>query len=101
VNWSAAHADSRDFWIRHILRREAEALILPNLPAFLEGKYQPQDNDERRALLGVCQFQGLHAAAARLYADTFAASPPLADDLGAGHRYKAARATLRGGGVMA
>jgi hypothetical protein len=28
-DWSAAKADSRDPWIAHILRREAEALILP------------------------------------------------------------------------
>jgi serine/threonine-protein kinase len=39
-----------------VLRREAEALILPNLPACLRGDYQPQDNDERLALVGVCQF---------------------------------------------
>ena len=54
-DWSAAKADNHDAWIAHILRREAEALILPGLPAFLEGKYQPKDNDERLALLGVCQ----------------------------------------------
>ena len=65
----------------HILRREAEALILPNLPAFLRGDYQPQDNDERLALLGICQFQGRCDAAARLYADAFAADPDLAEDL--------------------
>jgi serine/threonine-protein kinase len=96
-DWSAAHADRRDIWINHILRREAEALILPDLPAFLEGKYRPQDNDERLALLGVCQFRGLHVAAARLYADAFAADPRLADDLGVGHRYSAARAAAQAG----
>jgi serine/threonine-protein kinase len=80
-DWSAAQADCRDVWIAHILRREAEAMILPNLPAFLQGEYQPQDNEERLALLGTCQFQGLHGAAARLYAAAFAADPKLADDL--------------------
>src|SRR5262249_9689730 len=55
-DWSAARANGTDAFIFHILRREAESTILPNLPAFLEGKYQPQDNDERLALLGVCQF---------------------------------------------
>jgi serine/threonine-protein kinase len=78
-DWSAARADNRDTWICHILRREAEARILPNLPAFLGGSYQPRDNDERLALLGVCQFRGLYGAAARLYADAFAADPALAD----------------------
>ena len=38
----------------HVLRREAEGLILPDLPAFLEGTYQPRSNDERFALLGAC-----------------------------------------------
>ena len=46
----------QDGWICHVLRREAEAMILPDLPAFLGGNYQPRDNDERLALLGVCQF---------------------------------------------
>jgi serine/threonine-protein kinase len=96
-DWSAAHADHRDNWIRHILRREAEALILPSLPAFLEGKYQPEDNDERLALLGVCQFQGLHATTARLYADGFAADPSLADDQAGRSRYYAARAAAQAG----
>jgi serine/threonine-protein kinase len=94
-DWSPAPADSRDTWIRHILRREAEELIVPNLPAFLAGEYQPQDNDERLALLGVCQFERRHSAAARLYADAFAASPRLADD--SGHRHHAARAAAQAG----
>jgi serine/threonine-protein kinase len=76
---------------------EAEALILPNLSAFLEGKYQPQDNDERLALLGACQYMNRTRAMARLYADTFAAAPSVADDLSAGHRYNAARAATHVG----
>src|SRR5262249_22499091 len=83
--------------IAHVLRREAEAMILPNLRAFLDGQYRPQDNDERLALLGVCQFTNRTQAMARLYADAFAADPGLAEDLGAGHRYKAARAAAQAG----
>ena len=37
-DWNRAHADSQDVWIAHILRREAEALILPNLKMFLQGR---------------------------------------------------------------
>jgi serine/threonine-protein kinase len=96
-DWSTARADNRDAWIYHILRREAEAKILPNLPAFLDGKYQPEDNDERLALLGACQFTNRTRAMARLYADAFAATPSLVDDLGAGHRYNAARAAALAG----
>jgi tetratricopeptide (TPR) repeat protein len=77
----ASQMDLPVTWVSHVLRREAEAMILPTLPAFLEGKYHPQDNDERLALLGVCQFQGRYGTVARLYADAFAADPRLADDL--------------------
>ena len=74
-------------------------MILPDLPAFLAGKYQPRDNDERLALLGVCQFTNRTLAAARLYADAFAADPRLAEDFRVGHRSNAARyAALAGCG---
>jgi serine/threonine-protein kinase len=88
--WTAGNANMHDDWIAHVLRREAEALILPDLPAFLQGNYLPRDNDERAAFLGVCQFKALHATTARLYADIFAADAQLADDLKAQHRYNAA-----------
>jgi serine/threonine-protein kinase len=78
---AGSQADLTTYWVNHVLRREAEAMILPNLPAFLEGHYQPQENDERIALLGVCQSRGLYGAAAQLYADAFAADPRLADDM--------------------
>jgi serine/threonine-protein kinase len=101
-DWSAVQADGRDAWICHVLRREAEALILPKLPAFLRGTYQPRDNDERLALVGVCQFKDLHWAAARLYADAFAADPTLAEDLRTESRFRAAgSAALAGCGGSA
>jgi hypothetical protein len=75
-------------------------MILPNLPAFLDGTYRPQDNDERLALLGVCQFTNRTCAAAHLYSDAFATDPHLAEDLRAGYRYNAARsAALAGCGL--
>jgi serine/threonine-protein kinase len=89
-DWSAAQADNPGMWLCHVLRREAEALILPDLPAFLRGDYQPRDNDERLALLGLCQFKGLGRAAARLYADAFAVDPTLAEDWRTDNRYRAA-----------
>src|SRR5262249_49845920 len=85
--WTAGNARDLNAWICHILRREAEALILPDLPAFLQGGYQPRDQQERIAFLGVCQFKALHSTATRLYADIFAADGKLADDLKAQHRY--------------
>ena len=96
-DWSAAKADGCDYWISHILRREAEALILPNLPAFLDGKYQPRDNDERLALVGVCQFKNLRGAEAGLFAAAFAADPILAEQAERQRRYRAARAAAVAG----
>jgi serine/threonine-protein kinase len=96
-DWSANQVRDVHGCIYHTLRREAESLILPNLPAFMDGKYQPRDNDERLSLLGACQFANRTRATARLYADAFAADPALADDLGAGHRYNAARAAALAG----
>src|SRR5262249_43775850 len=84
-------------WSSHVLRREAETLILPNLPAFLDGKYQPQDNDERVALLGAGRFASRPLALARLYLDAFSADPLLTHDLSAGHRYRAACAAALAG----
>jgi serine/threonine-protein kinase len=95
--WSAEKATTREAWIAHVLRREAEALILPDLRAFLQGKHRPKDNDERLALLGVCQFQDRRAATAGLYAAAFAADQNLAEDLRAAHRYRAARAAAVAG----
>jgi serine/threonine-protein kinase len=94
-NWTASQADHTTVWVSHVLRREAEAMILPNLSAFLQGRHRPQDNDERLALLGVCQFRGRYRAAAQLYADAFAADPTLADDSTAKCLDRAARETGR------
>src|SRR5262249_33731274 len=96
-DWSANQVRDVHGCIYHVLRREAEGMILPGLPAFLDGKYQPRDNDERLALLGVCQFANRTRAMARLYAAAFATAPALADDLVASHRYNAARAAAQAG----
>src|SRR5262249_43192841 len=42
-DWSANLADNLDVWICHVLRCEAETMILPDLPAFLKGEHQPRD----------------------------------------------------------
>ncbi len=80
-DWRAmqVHARDQNGWIYHILRREAEAMILPKLQAFRQGDWQPQDNNERLALLGICESEALYGAASRLCADAFAADPDLAD----------------------
>jgi serine/threonine-protein kinase len=97
IEWGMAQVRSHDQWIWHILRREAERLIVPNTAAFLEGKYEPGDNAERLAMLGVCRFKNRTVTAARLYREALAAETALADDLWATHRYNAARAAAQAG----
>jgi serine/threonine-protein kinase len=82
-NWDKSKADNQVAWTGHVLRREAEMMILPVLPEFLRGNYTPNDNDERLAFLGICQFEARWRLAARLYADAFTADPKLADELAA------------------
>jgi serine/threonine-protein kinase len=101
-DWTANQVRDIHGCIYHVLRREAEGTILPNLPGFLDGKYRPKDNDERLALLGICQFTNRTCAAARLYSEAFDTDARLAEDLRAGYRYKAARAaSLTGCGLGA
>jgi hypothetical protein len=95
-NWDDARADFNELWmynetwIFHVLRREAETLIVPNLGAFFKGEYQPKDNDERLVLAQFCQVHRRPRAGVRLFSDAFAANPELADDLKTQHRYDAA-----------
>jgi serine/threonine-protein kinase len=96
-DWRPHQLRDRDDWISHILRREAEAMIVPNLRAFLDGTYQPRDNAERFALLGVCEFTRRAFTAARLYTDAFADDMRLAEDLRFGLRYSAACAAALAG----
>jgi serine/threonine protein kinase/Flp pilus assembly protein TadD len=97
VDWGEARACHVGAWISHVLRREAEAQIVPQLSAFLKGEHQPRDNAERLVLISACQYRKYHACAARLHADLFAAEPKLAGDLRAGRRYNAACAAALAG----
>src|SRR5262249_18879130 len=84
--------------------QEAERLFKLDrkLPAILKREAQPADAREGLALAQLClQYKRLYAAAARLYADAFAAEPGLADDLRVPHRYHAARGAALAHGARA
>jgi eukaryotic-like serine/threonine-protein kinase len=79
--------------------RQAEQLVAfdAKLSQILRGEERPANAAERLALAHFCQeHKKLNAAAARFYAEAFAAEPKLADDLNA-HRYNAARAAALAG----
>jgi serine/threonine-protein kinase len=83
-------------WVQ---RAERLVALDAKLTAYLKGKSQPKDNQERLDLIGVCTLKKQHVGAARLYADAFAADAKLADDLQGMHRYIAAsHAAMAGNG---
>jgi tetratricopeptide (TPR) repeat protein/tRNA A-37 threonylcarbamoyl transferase component Bud32 len=82
--WRYRSAD----WIRQC---EHFVTLDRKLSAVLNGEAEPADGAERLALGRLCQhYKQRHAAAARFYADAFAADPRVAADVGQGHRYDAA-----------
>jgi tetratricopeptide (TPR) repeat protein len=78
--------------------RQAERLVELDgrLPGFLTGTSTPAGPGEQVELAGLCTLKRLHGAAARFYADAFAAEPKLAERLGP-HRYNAACAAALAG----
>jgi WD40 repeat protein len=77
-------------WVGWVHQAESLAALEGKLPGFLKGEYQAKDNTERFDFVEVCFHKKLNHAAARLYADAFAADPKAADALNPGHRYNAA-----------
>ena len=100
-DWTPARANFRDVWLAHILRREAETLIFPDIPRIVAGSAEPQDNDERLALIGVCEFQGLHVLEAHTLSNAFADDPTLLDNPAVDLRYTAARSAATVSGMSA
>ena len=89
-DWSESRANGHQAWIPHVLRREAQALIAPNLPEFSSAARDRFDNVARLSFMAACYTDGLHAAAAELARAAFAADPKLAADPGSFRRYNAA-----------
>jgi serine/threonine protein kinase/tetratricopeptide (TPR) repeat protein len=85
-DWSSKFSDEQTDWMYQILRREAEKMVVPNLPAFLQGSYQPTGNDERVIMTAELQFEGRTLARAQLWRDTLSnlPNPP------AGYRFRGA-----------
>jgi serine/threonine-protein kinase len=76
------------------LLQECERLVAldEKLSAVLRGRAEPADTDERIDLARFCvQYKRRRVAAARFYAEAFAADPNLVPHLQGWHRYNAAR----------
>jgi eukaryotic-like serine/threonine-protein kinase len=79
---------------RTIAAAEGKVHLRDRLIRVLAGRDRPAGPAEGAE---VAYLRGLHAAAARLYTDAFAADPKLADDRSAQQRYNAARAAALAG----
>jgi len=66
-DWTVAKADNREAWMYHVLRREAERLVFPNLDRMVGGESEPDDDDARRALLAACEAADRLGRCARLW----------------------------------
>ena len=79
--------------------REGERLLAldEKLPDLLSGKVQSADTAERLALAQFCHMKKWYAAAARFWAEAFAAEPKLIGDQPSNYRYDAACAAALAG----
>ena len=68
------------------------------LSAIIKGDQKPKDNADRLQLAHRAYEKALHATAARLCAEAFAADPKLGDNAKAQHRYNAACVALLAAG---
>ncbi len=84
-------------WPAHV---EALAAVAPRLPTLLKGEDRPRDAAEALALAQLMHSTQHYAQAARLYRETFAGHPELADGVHPGNRFDAACAAARAGAVQ-
>jgi tetratricopeptide (TPR) repeat protein len=78
---------------------ETMAAVANRLPAIVRGDDKPRDAAEGFGAGQICYYKGLHAAAARLYAEALALDPKRGSDRKALRRYRAAcSAALAGSG---
>jgi serine/threonine-protein kinase len=75
---------------RWVEQAERFATLAPRLPAVLQGKEKLASATESLQFIRLCLVMRRYAAAARLYAEAFAADPGWAGDLGEARRYNAA-----------
>jgi serine/threonine-protein kinase len=72
-------------------------ILEARLPGILKGREKPANAAEQVEIARLCNLKKLHARAARLYADAFAAEPQLAEGPRPGYRYNAACAAALAG----
>jgi hypothetical protein len=79
---------------------ERDLALTRRLPAVLKSLEKPRDSEESLAFAQLCYNQGMHIAAARLWASALATDPKLGNDRQLQHRYNAACAAALAAGGM-
>jgi serine/threonine-protein kinase len=92
-DWRIGSADSPDLWIYHILLREAQSTIFPNLASLMDGSRKPIDNNERAILIAACQSARLNRLCAQTFIDALAVEPGFLKDRRPNPRFVAACAS--------
>jgi tetratricopeptide (TPR) repeat protein len=90
LNLLPANHPFRAFASRQLRQCEEMLALEPRLGAILRGEAPPASATEQVNVAELCRLKRQYAAAARFYAEAFAAEPKLADDLETGHRHNAA-----------
>ncbi len=80
-----------------VSRAEQLVALEPRLPAVMNGREAPADAEEAASFARLAFARNRPEAAARLWAQAFAASPDIETDLVAMNRFQAARAAVRAG----
>lgn len=81
MNWTITRATNREAWMCHVLRREADQLVLPDLERLKRGEVEPLDDTTRLALLGACQAEGLLGRSAALWSSVLGSQIPPPEQL--------------------
>jgi serine/threonine-protein kinase len=89
-DWRVGSADSPELWVYHILLREAQSTIFPNLASLMDGSRKPIDNNERAILMAACQSARLHRLCAQTFIDALAVEPGFLKDRRPNPRFVAA-----------
>ena len=92
-DWRLGSADSRELWVYHLLLREAQSSIVPDLTLLIDGSRKPIDNNERAILIAACQSARLHRRCTQTFIDALAVEPGFIENRRPNPRFVAACAS--------
>jgi serine/threonine-protein kinase len=92
-DWRMGSADLPEFWVYHILLREAQSRIVPDLSSLIDGSRKPIDNDQRAILMAACQSSHSNRLCAQTFIDAVTIEPHFIESRRPNPRFVAACAS--------